>query len=120
MNGKRRSEDFKAKIVAARLAGANVVDLAKKNGIRTSQVYKWVARHEKLRAEVAAKGHRSRVAKNGKPPAPDSDVERLVTDLLASLRPSLVEVIGKLVDLGVERKLDEARTTVMQALRRAA
>jgi transposase-like protein len=114
VNGKRRSEDFKAKVVAARLAGANVVELAKKHGIRTSQVYKWVAAASKKQAPA------KNPAKNGKPPAPDSDVERLVTDLLASLRPSLVEVIGKLVDLGVERKLDEARTTVMQALRRAA
>lgn len=106
----RHSPEFVSKVVAARQAGGNATEIAEKYGIRANQIYKWVA--AAARGAVAVKGHRSRAAK--------TDVEQIVSELLASLRPGLVEVIGKLVDLGVERKLDETRTTVMNALRRAA
>jgi transposase-like protein len=110
----RHSPEFVSKVVAAKQAGGNATEIAEKYGIRANQIYKWVA--AAARGAVAVKGHRSRAAKT----KPDSDVEQIVSELLASLRPGLVEVIGKLVDLGVERKLDETRTTVMNALRRAA
>jgi transposase-like protein len=111
VNGRRHSPAFKAKVVAAKLAGANAVELGKKYGINPNQIYKWTS----AAAKTKPKPDRSKV--NGKV---DSDIEQIVSELLSSLRPSLVEVIGKLVDLGVERKLDDARTTVMNALRRAS
>lgn len=117
MSRRKHSQAFKAKILSAKEDGANVRDLGKKYGVNPNQIYKWAMAAGEARAKVAAKGHRMR--KLQKNPAPD-DVERIVTELLASMRPSLVKVIGRLVDLGVERKLDEARNTVMNVLKRAA
>ena len=111
MNGRRHSPAFKAKVVAAKLAGANAMELGKKHGINPNQIYKWTKAAAKTKPTDKSKA-------NGK--TTDSDIEQIVSELLSSLRPSLVEVIGKLVDLGVERKLDDARTTVMNALRRAS
>jgi len=115
---KRRqySEAFKSRVIAAKLAGASPAELAVKHGIKVQRIWTWVAMAKKARGSVAAKGHRSRAGKTVK----TSDAERIVTELLASLRPGLVEAIGKLVDLGVERKLAGARTSVLDALKGAA
>lgn len=120
MKRRQYSESFKSRVVAAKLAGASPADLAVKHGIPVQRIWTWVALAKKARAvvrgSVAAKGHRSRAGKTSK----TSDAERIVTELLASLRPGLVEAIGKLVDLGVERKLASTRQHVLDALQGAA
>jgi len=98
---KRRqySASFKARIVAAKLAGSTPAELAAKHNIDVALIYAWVGKAKKARGAVAEKGHRSRAAKRA------TDAERIV---------------DKLVDLGIERKLGQARTNVLNALKGAA
>ena len=99
MKRRQYSASFKARIVAAKLAGSTPAELAAKHNIDVALIYAWVGKAKKARGAVAEKGHRSRAAKRA------TDAERIV---------------DKLVDLGIERKLGQARTNVLNALKGAA
>ncbi len=114
MKRRQYSASFKARIVAAKLAGSAPAELAAKHNIDVALIYAWVGKAKKARGTVAAKGNRMRALQV------PTDAERIVDKLLASLRPGLVSAIGKLVDLGIERKLGQARTNVLNALKGAA
>jgi len=59
---------------------------------------------------------KTKIKKTTKP----TDAERIVSELLASLRPGLTAAIEQLVNLGVERKVDEVRASILTAFKAAA
>jgi len=114
VKGRRHSPAVVKSAVASRRAGEPVTSIAKKHGVHISVVYRWL-RNETTsagRSAAAKKGHAARAAKA----ADTTDVTMIVDELLASLRPALVDVVGRLVNLGVERKLDETKAALMAAL----
>lgn len=116
---KQYPDSFKQQIIAERTAGAMPAQIAAKHGIKVSLVWNWMTQARK--AGVKIKTPKSRTGKaRAKVQARTGDAEVIVTQLLASLRPGLIEAVTKLVNLGVERKLADARNSVMDALKRAA
>jgi len=109
---KRRqySESLKSRVIAAHRDGSTPAELAEKYGINVKIVYAWTGKAKKAGTTASKKSATTK--------SPDAD--RIVTELLASLRPGLVEAIGNLIDLGVERKLASARTSILVALKGAA
>jgi len=102
---KQYSASLRASVVKAHKSGVSSADLAAKHDVKIERIYAWVTKSRKVAPAKASKA---------------TDAERIVTQLLASLRPGLVLAIDKLVDLGVKRKLDAALSNVINSIKEAA
>lgn len=116
MSAKRQhSAAFRARVVKAKLAGASPSTLASKHGIHTSMIYRWVKDAAPGKPTAKPRGKKPKP----KPAKRKTDVDVIVDGLLESLRGSLSDAIREMVNLGIQRQLDEVRDDILTALRSA-
>lgn len=114
MQAKKRKHSlkFKRKIVAMKLAGASATELGAKYNIVTSLIHKWADNPAVAKATKPSKPSKAAKPKPGKP---SNDIKRIVSELMKGWEQTLEDALTALVDLAVQRKLDNLDSAIRVA-----